>query len=139
MEMEQPKVTGKRFETGFHILNQWLCLRQRGGRLFPYFEENLVGRAAIYGMGALGERLYEELQGGGVSVVYAVDRAAGKKHIPGLKIYGLEEEELPDADVMIVTPVQDYWPVVAMMETKTKAAIVSLEDIIEYCAPEGDR
>ena len=137
--MEQPKVTGKRFETGFHIFNQWLGLRQRGKRLFPYFEDNLIGRAAIYGMGALGERLYEELKGGSVSVVYAVDRAAGKKNIPGLKIYGLEEENLPEADVMIVTPVQDYWAVVAMMETKTKAAIVSLADIVEYCALEGER
>lgn len=139
MEMEQPKVTGKRFETGFHIFNQWLCLRQRGKRLFPYFEDNLIAHAAIYGMGALGERLYEELKGGSVSVEYAVDRAAGKKNIPGLKIYGLKEERLPEADVMIVTPVQDYWAVVAVMETKTKAAIVSLADIIDYCVLEGDR
>lgn len=133
-EMNQPIVTEKRFELGFHIFNQWLYLKQKGKNLQPYFEDNLLIDTAIYGMGALGERLYDELKGSDISVKYAIDRIADSKSIPGLKVYGCDEIRLPETDVIIVTPVQDYWGIVELLEAKTDAAIVSLSDIIEYCA-----
>ena len=54
----QPIVSSKRFEIGFYILNQWLDLSQRGRKLTPFFDDNLIKNIAIYGKGALGERLY---------------------------------------------------------------------------------
>lgn len=128
-----PVVSEKRFEIGFHLFDQWLCMRQKGKMLLSFFEDNLIESAAIYGMGALGERLYDELRDSGVIVRYAVDRIAASKNIPGLKIYGSDVNALPDVDVVVVTPVQDYPEIVKLLEMKTDAAIISLKDIIDYC------
>jgi len=126
-------VSEKRFEIGFRLLDQWLSLRQAGKRLTAYFEDNLVDNIAIYGMGVLGERLYDEMRGSKVKVGYGIDRIAASKSFTGLKIYGLEEK-WPQADAIVVTPVQDYWEIVEKLEMKIDAAIISLDDILDYCA-----
>ena len=41
---------------------------------------------------------------------------------------------MPQVDAIVVTPVQDYWKIVGLLENRTEAAIVSLADIVEYCA-----
>ena len=129
----QPAVTEKRFEIGFHLLNQWLCMRQNEKTLLPFFEDNFIESVAIYGMGALGERLYDELQGSPVTVRYAIDRMAASKKQDGLKIYSADADSLPETDAVVVTPVQDYAAIMEFLEMKTDAAILSLKDIIEYC------
>ncbi len=129
----QPAISGKRFEVGFHVLNQWLCLRQNGKTLLPFFEDNLIENIAIYGMGALGERLYCELKGSKVLVKYGIDRMAASKAGTELKLYHSDESNIPDSDAIVVTPVQDYWEIVRILERKTGAAIVSLADVIDYC------
>lgn len=121
-----------RFEQNFHILNKWLCLRQRGQSLLSYFEDNLLCSAAIYGMGTMGERMFDELRGLPVEIAYGIDRMAGQKRIPGLKIYDLNIKEYPQTDVIIVTPVSDYWNIVEQLKEKTKVPIVSLEDVVDY-------
>lgn len=83
--MGQPKVTSKRFEMGFYIFNQWLYLRQKGKQLYLFFEDNQIENIAIYGMGALGERLYDELKDSSISVRYAIDRIADSKIFQDLK------------------------------------------------------
>ncbi len=129
----QPAVSQRRFEVGFGILNQWLHLRQNGKSLLVFFEDNLIESAAIYGMGALGDRLYEELRDGPVTIPYAIDRNAAVITRHDLKIIHPDQESFPEADVIVVTPVQDYWQMVRLLERKTDAAILSLEDIVEYC------
>lgn len=124
----------KRFETGFHILSQWLYLKQRGKGLQPYFRDNRINRIAIYGVGVLGERLYDELKDSDITIEYAIDRLADRKNISGLKIYGCDENRYPETDVIVATPVHDYWAIVELLENKTGAAIVSLGDIVGYCA-----
>lgn len=122
-----------KFEIGFHILEQWLYLRQSGKFLDSYFKDNMIESVAIYGMGVLGERLYKELLDSDISIVYGIDRAADSKRIMGLEIFNTGEHKLPNADAIVVTPVQDYWRIVELLEHKTDAAVVSLEDIVEYC------
>ena len=131
--MNQP-ITEKRFEIGFHISSQWLYLKQKGKGLHQYFKDNLINHIAIYGMGVLGERLYDELKDSEISIEYAIDRMAGHKNIPGLNIYGCDEDRFPEIDVIVVTPVHDFWTIVELLEDKTDAAIVSLGDIVGYCA-----
>ena len=50
-----------------------------------------------------------------------------------LKLYHSDESSIPDSDAIVVTPVQDYWEIVRILERKTGAAIVSLADVIDYC------
>lgn len=129
-----PIISDKRFEIGFYLLNQWLQFRNYGKSIILYFEDNLIQNIAIYGMGALGERLYEELHSSKVFVAYAIDRMAASKNIPELKIYTPDIERLPETEAIVVTPVQDYWQIVELLESKTNAPILSLRDVIDYCA-----
>lgn len=133
----QPASSNKRFEIGFQMLAQWLYLKQNGKTLAPFFEDNVIKSIAIYGMGVLGKRLHEELKGEKIDVKYGIDRNEAVKTGAGFKIYGADERCFPEADAIVVTPVQDYWEIVRGLEGKTKAAIVSLEDVIEY-AVAGD-
>ncbi|MCI8334030.1 MAG: hypothetical protein HFH25_05560 [Lachnospiraceae bacterium] len=134
----QPPVSEKRFEMGFRIFNRWLSLRQNNKTLLPFFRDNRIGTVAIYGMGALGERLYQELKDSGIFVEYAIDRLASSKERLGFSVYGSEEKSFPQTDAVVITPVQDYWAIVEELETKTDAALVSLEDVVDYCADGED-
>lgn len=125
-------MSANRFEQNFHILNKWLCLRQRGQSLLPYFEDNLIKKVAIYGMGALGERLYDELKELSIEVSYAIDRMAEDKEIEGLDICGLDVTNYRQTELVIVTPVHDYWGIVDALKDKVQAPIVSLEDVVDY-------
>lgn len=129
----QPPVPEKRFVIGFQILSQWLRLKQDGKMLTPFFEDNFIENIAIYGMGVLGERLYQEMQGSRIKIHYAIDKFAASKNKADFKVYGLDEACWPKVDAIVVTPVQDYWSIVELLEKKTDAAILSLQDIVDYC------
>lgn len=127
-------VSMERFKFGFDILNRWLYVKQNGGSLSSYFKDNRVGSVAIYGMGELGKRLLEEMQACKIPVKYAIDRMADAKGMAGLDIYDSSADRFPETDAIVVTPVQDYWDIVGLLEPKTGAAIISLKDVVEYCA-----
>lgn len=131
-DKQETNISAYRFEVGFHIFNNWMKLRHDGKTLEGYFKDNQISTVAIYGIGALGERLYEELMACNINVVYAIDRIASTKSIEGLKIVGADEE-LGLVDAIIVTPVQDFYAIEEKLEYKTDADIISLEDIVEYC------
>lgn len=121
------------FVWGFHILNKWLQIKNRGCSLKPYFEDNFFSKVAIYGLGAIGERLYEELQSEGIEVAYGIDQNAKNIHINGLEMRTLEEE-LPMVDVVIVTPIAFYEIEKSLYKKMSEETIiVSIEDIVDYC------
>ena len=130
---EVKSVKVDRFEIGFHMFNNWLKIKNQGRSLKSYFEDNDLKNIAIYGMGGLGERLFEELKALDINVIYAIDKMAGEKHIEGLRTIGIEDE-LTDVDAIIVTPVQDFYSIENILEEKIESEIISLEDIINYCS-----
>lgn len=122
-----------RFEVGFQLLNKWLMLRQQGKTLEKYFADNMLKSIAIYGMGALGERLLQELATTDVKVEYAIDRMADSKRGLGIAVYHTDSNSFQDVDAIVVTPVQDYWNIVEGLAAKTDIPVLSLEDVVEYC------
>ena len=60
----------------YMAFDQWLRVRQEGKTLVEYFEKEGYKTVAIYGMKELGERLYDELQGSGITVEYIIDKNA---------------------------------------------------------------
>ena len=126
-------ISPNRFEIGFNVFGKWLKLKNEGKTLATYFSDNEITTVAIYGMGALGERLFEELRNSEVKVAYAIDRIADSKHIEGLKIIGVEDE-FNEVDAIIVTPIQDFIAIEEKLEQSTDADIISLEDVVDYCA-----
>lgn len=122
-----------RFEAGFHLLVNWLGLRQQEKGLAAYFEDNDIHAIAIYGLGAIGELLLQEMKNTGIEVIYAIDRIASEKHLNGLRIYGTDEEQYPLADAIVVTPIQDYDQIAQSLWKKTDLPVLSLQDIVDYC------
>ncbi len=121
-----------RFEINFNILRDWFSLRQHGKTLSPWFEDNCLQSVALYGLGSLGELLEEELKQIEMPVAYAIDRVAKmiKRDYP---VYGINEKEYPEIDVIIVATPSIYWEVVDLLRLKTLSPIISIEDIVAYC------
>lgn len=117
-----------KFRRYYNMLNQWLVIKQEGKSLEKYFIDNGYNTVVIYGMGEIGNRLYEELKNTSIEIKYAIDKEAANTYSE-IKI--VEKDDCLDcADVMIVTAVYAYDEIEEEMGTKIDFPIVSLEDVI---------
>lgn len=88
----------------FDLLCQWLRLKLKGIGLIEFFRDRGIETIAIYGMGEIGQLLYDELQKEDESLIrYAIDKSL-KQHGDFLPIYSLDKG-LPAVDAIIITPV----------------------------------
>lgn len=118
-----------KFKGYYSLLNQWLSIKQSGRGLEEYFIANGYKTIAIYGMGELGLRLYEELKNSKeVEIKYAVDQGAAL--CEELEILGLDDS-LPEVDVIVVTATFVFEEIAKMLREKTEGEIISLDDIID--------
>ena len=117
-----------KFRTYYNMLNRWLELKQQGISLEKWFKENGYKNIAIYGMGEMGNRLYEELKNTDIHVAYAVDQNAYGvcSDIPMYR----KEDDLPDVDILVVSAVFAYSEISEEMKKKCAYPIVSLEDVV---------
>ena len=96
--------------------------------MVEYFHQNHINSIAVYGMSFVGQRLYEELKDSDITISYAVDKnAAG--------IYAdvdilTPDDDLPQTDAIVVTAVYFFNEIEELLEEKTTAKILSLEDIL---------
>ncbi len=121
----------QKFKNYYNMTNQWLQIRNQGRSLEEFFQKNGMNTIAVYGMGELGNRLYEELEKSSITVAYTIDKEADKKYST-VKVVGMEEE-FDQADAIIVTPIFDYDEIKASLESKTEMKIISLEEVIYGC------
>lgn len=127
-ELKQKELLlGKHFRM-FILMDRWVENMQRGQRCEKYFVDNHVTNVAIYGMSYIGKRLYEDIKDSNVKVVYGIDNAAEKIYteLPMYKV----TEELPQADMIVVTPLLEFDSIKEQLEKKTSAKIVSVEDVV---------
>lgn len=115
-----------KFKNYYSVLTQWLTLKQKNKSLEKYFIDNGYKTIAIYGMGELGNRLYEELKPTKILVKYGIDKSFGFGEI---KIFNIDDE-LPEVDVIVVTAVFDFDKINNNLKNKVNCPIVSLEDIV---------
>ena len=118
---------------GFNILDKWMQIKNRNSGLKSYFCDNKMQTVAIYGMGALGKRLIEQLKQDGIKVSYGIDKKKSEINIDGIPVYS-PEDILPTVDVIVVTPIF-FYEIEEMLRSKFGAwqNIVSIEEIINYC------
>jgi len=110
------------------LMAQWLEIKRKNKRLEPYFGKNGFKTIAIYGMGHLGECLYEELRDSEtVKVLYAIDK--DPVNITDLRIVS-PDDDLCEVDAIVVTAVSYFEEIADMLWEKVDYPIVSLEDII---------
>ena len=113
---------------------RWMMNESEGMRLDQTLHEQGIQKVAIYGYGKLGELLYKKLQKIGVKISYIADVN---------KLLGLDPEinvptftpdrmgEAPEADIIIVTPVNDYDAIVKQIRDKgVETKCISLDGLV---------
>lgn len=127
-KMDVMQEGGAKLHRLYMCFDQWLRLRQEGKNLAEYFKREEYRTVAIYGMKELGERLYDELDGTGISVQYIIDKNADQ-------IYAdvevkTPDEELDQVDAIVVTAVFYFDEIEEMLSEKVDCSVLSLEDIL---------
>lgn len=113
----------------YNVLNQWLKDINEGKDISDYFVRNGWKTIAIYGYAELGMRLHECLKcSKKVSVSYIIDQNA-QNVASELNVYK-PSKDLPNVDVIVITPVHVYSIVDKMLKNMVSYKIVSLEDVI---------
>lgn len=117
-----------KFKGYYSMLNQWLILKQEGKCLCEYFKANDYKTVSIYGMGEMGNRLYDELKNSDIEVKYAVDQNAASTYSE-LDVID-KEDDFEKVDVMVVTATFAFDEIEDELSAKVDFPIVSLEDVV---------
>jgi len=113
------------------FLNSWLIMYQMDKNMIPYIEDMGYEKIAIYGMGILGQRLYDELENTSILVRYAIDQNAA--NIRDLVEIKHPSDELEEVDAVIVTSLYYYDEIKQNLSKKLQCPIISIKDCL---APE---
>ncbi len=112
------------------LFEQWLFVKQDGKRFADYFRREKIRTIAIYGMGTMGERLYDELRDQDVTVAYAIDQK-GKRVCSDLEVYSNTDlRMLKKVDAVVVTAVHCYEEVRKRITAEMEVPALSLEEIL---------
>lgn len=116
------------YHSYWRILDKWLSQKEQGKHLGDMLSQKSISEVAVYGMGILGKHLICELDSGNVCVKYGIDRKAHVMH-EKIPIY-MPEDDLPQAQAVIVAVPGIYEEVKKMMLEKGIKMVLSLEDVI---------
>lgn len=117
-----------RLRSYYNMLNQWLVLKQEGKSLEKYFIDNNYKTIAIYGMGEIGTRLYEDLKNTNIEIRYAIDQNVAGTY-SDLEVLD-KDGELAEVDVVVVTPIFAFDEIEKELSERVDFPIVSLEDVL---------
>lgn len=118
-----------KFKGYYNMLNQWLIIKQEGKNLSEYFKKNNYNSVAIYGMGEMGNRLYDELKGSEINVKYAVDKNAASTYSE-LEVFDPDDCEYEKVDCIVVTATFAFDEISEKLEDEVSFPIISLEDVV---------
>lgn len=112
----------------FKLMIQWK--RNGDEKIGEFCKRNQIQTAAIYGMGAMGEFLYEQLLNNDIKVLYAVDQNPTLKKTFKI-ISKLKIKEQERADIIIVSTCFYYNDITYdLSEDNIDIPIISLEELL---------
>lgn len=111
------------------LMNEWIGLYQRNKCLASFFNHYKYSTIAIYGMGIVGEKVFDELISSSIKISYCIDNDIYKKKYRGVEII-TSEEEFENVDAIVVTPITYFDEIKEQIGKRVECPIVSLEDII---------
>ncbi len=110
-------------------LDRWMTLRDNGIAIEQYLKKINCKKVAIYGLGVIGNHLYEELRRTELEIV-GIDRADIYNNYQ-MPIYK-PDDCFEDVDLIIVTPL-GYEAVCQKLREKYKGQIVSFQQLLSLC------
>ncbi|WP_300570787.1 hypothetical protein [uncultured Acetatifactor sp.] len=129
-EKEALMAQNTKFSDNYQLLNHWLEIRNEGKSLACYFNAMGYKRIAVYGMAELANRLMEDLEGSGLEIVYGIDRDASCSISRIAEVYSPQEDILPEADVVVVTPYYALEAIKKNLSGKVACPVVSIEEVV---------
>ena len=129
-EKEAIMTQNSKFSDNYQLLNHWLEIKNEGKSLACYFDVMGYKRIAVYGMAELANRLMEDLDGSGVEIVYGIDRDVSCSISRIAEVYSPQENNLPDADVIVVTPYYAIEAIKRNLAEKVKCPVISIEEVV---------
>ncbi len=124
----------KKYKSHYHLLNKWMILKEEGRSLSVYFSDRKIKEIAVYGIGFLGKHLITELEGSGISVAYLIDN--NKDRYKDYIIFH-PSAQLPEVDLIVITPIDEYYEIANRLQLSGGQKIVSLEYVINDCFETG--
>ncbi|MCM1182628.1 MAG: glycosyltransferase family 4 protein [Roseburia sp.] len=113
----------------FPVALKWLEIRQNGHSFSEYFKQNHIHSIAIYGMGALGCRLYDELENSDIEIRYLLDKNPnGMDKI--FEFSWLDSLEL-DADAIVVTVILSEKQIISEIKKLGYDNVIGLSTVID--------
>lgn len=118
-----------KFKKMFFLYDAWLELYQEDLLISACLKKKGYKTAVIYGDGYFGKQLYRELEKNGITVACFLDRNADYlcEKIPVYR----PEADWPEADILIVTLMQKEKGLMELLQRKTTAAIIYIEELLE--------
>lgn len=120
----------EKFRHMYFVLVKWMTINQNQRPVSDYLIRNGYKKIAIYGIRELGILLYDEVIKADLSVEYIIDKNADFINVDVEAPLYIPDDDLPDADIIIVTAVHYYDEIEKMMKEKIKCPIISLEELI---------
>ena len=131
-EKKLRKIEGRcaKFRKFYSTFNKWMNLEIGGRSYVRYLQYNHYERILIYGAKEMGILLYDELRKNGVEVAGIIDRYADYMSPDVDTVLYMPGDELPEADLMVVTAVSSYEEIKKDMEGRVQCPILSLVELL---------
>lgn len=118
----------KRNSANMMVFNNWIEFIYNGGHIDEYLNDNNYSRVMIYGNGYIGKRLKQALEKTSIEVIAVMDKKDSNSQ--GGIILGINDE-IPNVDCIIITPIFYYDEIYDMLQKKTKVPVFSIEKLYE--------
>lgn len=121
--------TEERYQHAYLMLVHWIEALHFNHRTTEYFVDSGYRSIAIYGMGDLANRLFDDLQGSQIQVCYGIDRDAAGAVCRIENVYSPDDELMP-VDVVVVTPFYAFKEISEKLKGMLCCPVVSIEEVI---------
>lgn len=111
-----------------HLLDQWMMLREKGYLLENKLFDAGYRKIAVYGYGIFGRHLESEFIQNKVTIEYIIDQQKDKINAD-IPVYS-PQEDLPEAELVVVTAVCEYDEIYKKIREKSNCKMISLETLI---------
>lgn len=117
-----------KFKGYYNMLNEWLILKHADKSFDDYLLKCGYKQVAIYGMGEMGKRLYDELKNTEIEIKYAIDNNA-KNIYSEVNVFDINDT-LEEVDAIIVSCTFAFSEIEEKLRKITSCPIISLEDVV---------
>ena len=129
IDEEAEQKSKEKYINFFYLMDFWMKALEEGKKVSSFFVNNQYHNIAIYGLGFLGKHLKVQLENNNFSITYTIDKNIIEYNNFRYDL-GKDIDNIPKADVIVVTPITEYISIKEKLEKLTDSQIVSLEEVI---------